>query len=349
MRAKSSGLNLRISKRVFEDLGSRGFCLSRRGLTADCALRQAAAPDWGLSSDFSDRGFDFLSFWDPLEIPTIFVMYAPNQITLKGFRRPKRARITRRRALELFGWLAAGTVASACGVRPDESPDASLDVPLSYLDFGPENPSTNVRALMNVFLPTEYGADGRLLSPGALEVQAFEVLKLSDFISAAQAQGLLPRLPADLEEVVEVVDPVLVGFISTEIDLITTERYGAIRFRELHDDQQRELVEDALDHPERGPVFSFVRSVCFLAFLGAIKSDAGLVDVGYPPFEDFDAGIAQRGYPRTRDGRRVDAESEDLDALEAAGDLDDYTYNRAPAPVAFDDLEDVVNPFGDLY
>jgi hypothetical protein len=92
-----------------------------------------------------------------------------------------------------------------------------------------------------------------------------------------------------------------------------------------------------------------LRAACFTSFLGAIDSDAGLRAVGFPAFEDMAAGIAVSGYPRTRDGRLIDAETEDLDALARAGELDDYTYNLQPEPTPGDDLSLVINADGDLY
>jgi hypothetical protein len=87
----------------------------------------------------------------------------------------------------------------------------------------------------------------------------------------------------------------------------------------------------------------------FLAWLGAVRSDIGLVAIGYPPFENHADGLAVSGYPRTTDGRLVDAEAEDLAALAASGELDDYTYNQVPAATAGVDLDDVLDARGDLY
>ena len=57
---------------------------------------------------------------------------------------------------------------------------------------------------------------------------------------------------------------------------------------------------------------------------------------------------AVSGYPRTRSGRTVDAAHENLAQLAAAHDLDDYTFNLAPAPTPGDDLTLLIDANGDL-
>jgi hypothetical protein len=90
----------------------------------------------------------------------------------------------------------------------------------------------------------------------------------------------------------------------------------------------------APDSDATRPIVEIVRVVAFVAYLGAPYSDAGLVAVGFPPYEDFASGLAVSGYPRTNSGRLVDAASEDLAALAKKGELDDYTYDERRGPFA---------------
>lgn len=191
--------------------------------------------------------------------------------------------------------------------------------------------AANIEALMDVILPAEYGANGSLVSPGAVEAGAYSVLQLDRLVPLARAQGLLPPLPDWIDENASVLDPATQGLISAELDRMASEYTLFTPFRELSRDQQERAVADAFVDPDRAPVMEFIRAICFLAYLGAVTSDVGLQAIGYPRFEDFADGLAVSGYPRTVDGV-----------------VDDYTYNLAPEATVGDDLSGVLNADGDL-
>lgn len=258
--------------------------------------------------------------------------------------------LTRRRALSLLSWIGAGAaLGAACG-PPEATGDAPSGPRLPELpDVDPYAPADNLKALMDLLLPAERDASGRLTSPGAVEAGALELLQLQRFIPLAQGQGLLPALPPALAETAAALDPALVAFLSAELDAVASEVQPFTSFKDLKPGEQRRAVLLAQDDPERRAVIRFVRAVSMLAYLGAVVNDVGLRAVGYPPFEDFVAGIAVSGYPRTPSGRLIDPAREDLAALAAAGELDDYTYNQAPAPTGGDDLSSVIDDAGDLY
>ena len=260
--------------------------------------------------------------------------------------------MTRRQALELLSWLGLGaTWMAACG-RSDPAPADGRDstgLPFELPDVDPFTAADNVRAAFDVLLPAERDGSGRVVSPGAVEAGAFELLELDRFLPLARAQGLLPVLPPGLADAASGLNPALVGLLSVELDAMAAEVRPLTYFKDLSLDEKKRAVALAVDTPERRPVIRFLRSVGLLAFLGAVINDDGLRALGYPPFESFDEGIANSGYPRTTSGRRVDPEREDLDALAAAGDLDDYTYREAPSPTEGDGLSTVIDSSGDLY
>ncbi len=254
-------------------------------------------------------------------------------------------RLTRRRALQILAALTVGP-AAACGPGPEPDDDPwTLPAELPKVAGGTD--ADDVRALMDVLLPAETDAEGRLLSPGAGDVYAFSILQLDHYIPLAQGQGLLPPLPDTLLGDAMALDAFLVSGLAGELNRWAADLRPFSRFADLSAADQITLVDDAFDDPERRPVVEFVRGVCFLAYLGAVKNDKGLVEVGYPPFENFDDGLAVSGYPRTPQGRLIDAETEDLTELAALGQLDDYTYNLNPPPPA-DDLSSLLTPGGDL-
>ncbi len=243
-------------------------------------------------------------------------------------------------------------VASGCATEivPGERNDLP---PVPVETIGPSDADraaeTNIRALLDVLIPTARDEAGRVTRPGAAEVEAFEAMRLATFLPAARRLGLVPELPGAVLGVAEGFDVALRAVIDADLDALAATERPLTRFANLPSDLQRQVVARAFAQPERAPWLPFVRAVGFIAYLGAIRSDAGLRALGFPAFEDREAGVAVRGYPRTIDGRLVDASTEDLGALARMGVLDDYTYNVAPEPTPGDDLSAIVDANGDLY
>lgn len=266
-------------------------------------------------------------------------------------RRPYSLRaISRRHALAFLAELGALPLISACsgdGERPpppdwvvDEPPSSGAPIP-AFADA--------VDALLDVMLPAERGPDGALLSPGALEAGANGLLALDDFARLAAARGLLAPLSDDVLALLAQGSVAFRATLAAELDLLATWQRPLSGFRDLPRHLQEAAVDDGMGDDALRPLLEVARVAAFLAWLGAVRSDVGLVAIGYPPFEDHADGLAVSGYPRTTDGRLVDAETEDLGALAASGELDDYTYNQAPTPTAGLDLDDVLDARGDLY
>ncbi len=261
-----------------------------------------------------------------------------------------------RRAV-LMGLSAAG-IAPACISEPSLEPhDPELpdrddvdwpDAPMEPFENADEASIANVAALMDVLIPAEHAATGELLAPGALEAGALEMLELSRFLPSARALALIPEASTPGFEDLETFDAALRGLLSADLDALAFQKHPLTAFRNLQRHEQDAVVREALSDPLTRPMLLFARAAAFIAFLGAAHNDLGLVYVGFPPFEDFEAGIANRGYPRTKAGRLIDPEVEDLAELAAAGDLEDYTYNLEPPPTEDDDLSDVLDERGDL-
>lgn len=256
--------------------------------------------------------------------------------------------------------LAALGFAPACALDPDSTESQSDDALPQWPD-GPWNrpadeptddpdqaADANVRALMDVLIPADFDEAGELSAVGALEAGAFDVLRLSNFVPTARALALLPETTVGGYDDLETFDAAIKAIVSTDLNLLAFEQHPATPFSRLTRAEQEHVVHGAMADPVMRPLVLLVRAACFVAFLGAMNNDLGLRYIGFPAFEDWDDRLASRGYPRTKDGRLVDPETEDLAALEAADNLDDYTYNRAPEPTPGDDLSDVVDASGDL-
>lgn len=261
------------------------------------------------------------------------------------------ALLSRRQVLQTLGALGFG--ASACTgplISPsDETQRPWRDPPINAQAEADESArSNNVRALMDVLIPAERDEAGALLSPGALEVGAYEMLELRNFVSAARGQQLLPELPGPLLSGLGGFDEALRSAVSADLDALAFEQRRFVAFRHLPASERIAAVAEGFDRDEISPLLHFVRAACFIAFLGAVRSDAGLVAIGFPAFEDFTDRRAVSGYPRTTSGRLVDPQREDLRELAARGELDDYTYNMAPMPTPGDDLSSVLDAGGDL-
>lgn len=259
--------------------------------------------------------------------------------------------LTRRELLQVLGGLGISGALSALGCGGSDGPDPETEKPPNRIDPPAANArvhSDNVRALMDVLLPAELDATGRVVVPGALEAGADEILQLERFVSLARGQGLLPVALEPVLGAIETFDAALRLTLIADLDVLAFVQRPLTPFRKLPLELQERAVAAGFADPLRAPLLSYVRAVCFLAFAGAIRSDVGLRAMGYPPFEDHQGGIAVSGYPRTTSGRLVDPAAEDLEALAAAGQLDDYTFNRAPMPTAGDSLDGVLDARGDL-
>ncbi len=259
---------------------------------------------------------------------------------------------TRRQVLSALSALGFGGVV-ACGEQPlEDLDDDDDDTWLDDIDWeiDPVVAHETVEALMDVFIPAEFAPNGDLESPGAVQAGAMSVLELQHFVPVARAQGLLPPgLPDWLEEAASSVDPILVTVLASELEAMAQDQVPGTPFRNLTRSHQEEAVARAMVDPSRRPVMRLARGVAFIAYLGALTSDVGLVECGFPPFESFSDKRAVSGYPRTRGGRLIDPDLEDLDAIAEDGQLDDYTYNAEPEPTPGDDLSDVIDLNGDLY
>lgn len=237
--------------------------------------------------------------------------------------------LTRRQVLRalVLGGGALGLAACGSGQPyrppglPEQTPDGEL--PAMYTD------STD--ALWDVLLPAEYDSDGRLVSPGAREAGVDRVLDGENLVRVGIEQGLLSSLP---EAVIALFDDFQRGarpFLNRELDLLCSVERPLASLGALTAEQRERVVQRAFDDDRLSAPLQAARAACWLAFLGAIASDVGLVDVGFPPFEDFAQGIAVSGYPRMENGL-----------------LSDYTYNQAPMPTPGDDLGSIIDADGNL-
>jgi hypothetical protein len=259
--------------------------------------------------------------------------------------------LSRRQALALLVDLGlVGAALCGCGDPITAEPPPSWTPPQTPGGF-PDGHlyADNVDALFDVLLPAERDASGAVVSPGAREAGASKVLALDAFAPLAAARGLLPPLSEVMLSALAEGTPAFVAAVDADLDVLSAEQRPLTPFRDLPRELQEAVVDRALDDPLRQPVFELLRVAAFVAWLGAVENDLGLRAVGFPPFEDFADKLAVSGYPRTPDGRLIDTENEDLEQLEADGQLDDYTYNQQPKPTPGDDLTAVLDAGGDLY
>lgn len=223
---------------------------------------------------------------------------------------------------------------------PPQVPSGQVDTRASYAD--------DVDALCDVLLPSERDASGKVLSPGAREADVDGALRIQDFVALGTSQGLIPPLPdADVRRLSVGIDAFRAA-LNAELALLAARHRPLTAFRDLPRATRDEIVAAAFDDELSRPLVLVARAACFLAFLGAVTNDVGLRYVGFPPFESFADGRAVSGYPRTKTGRLVDATKEDLASLAAKGDLDDYTYGKAPSPTPGVDLAAILDAAGDL-
>lgn len=155
-----------------------------------------------------------------------------------------------------------------------------------------------------------------VLLPGAREVDAGRFFGDRELVSLVTALGLLSTHDGEALDALADASGGLRAAINVVLDGLASRRAPLARFAELSPASRAALTDEAFDADETRPIIEIVRVVAFVAYLGATYSDAGLVAIGFPPYEDFDAGIAVSGYPRKT----------------KTGAIDDYTYDEEPGP-----------------
>ncbi len=262
--------------------------------------------------------------------------------------------LTRRASLQALTALVALGFGSfsvgSAGCSADASGPKAPALPREPDGDAPETGifTDNVDALFDVLVPAEHDESGAVTRSGAREVFADQVLGIENFVGLAIAQGFLPMAA---ESVAGSLTGLATGFRSAmnqQLDAFALVEKPLTPFRDLSRNAKERIVVRAFADKITAPGFQILRAAALTGFLGAVHSDAGLVQLGFPPFENFADGLAVSGYPRTRSGRRVDAAKEDLAKLAAAHELDDYTYNRPPAATPGGELSGVLDANGDL-
>ena len=229
----------------------------------------------------------------------------------------------------------AGGSASAALLLAGCRPGGELTAP----SLPPDTPSgalapsyaDSVDALWDVLLPTEYDADGGVIAPGAREAGVDHVLAGDNLLRAATDLGLIGRLDEATLSLFDDFGGVARVALNDALDTAAALEKPLAPFSALSAAQRDAVVQRGFDDDRTAPLLQAARAACWLAFLGAVTSDVGLRAVGFPAFEDFAAGVAVSGYPRTTNGQP-----------------DDYTYDRAPMATAGDDLSTIVDANGDL-
>ncbi len=247
-----------------------------------------------------------------------------------------------------------GSACNVPGARTDIRRPPWLPVPRQTPTAeGLKTVEKNIKQLMDLLLPS---AGARLTqdntnvpsSRGALDAEAYQLLAIGEFLPTARALGFIRSVPREIETLSVGFDDALRQIISTDLDALTARDFPGSTFLSLTRPGQEAVVEAGFAEPFTRPAMVYVRAVSFAAYLGAIRNDVGLIEIGFPPFENFAAGVAVRGYPRTYDGRLIDLATEDLRELARLDLLDDYTYNREPSTAGTEDLPEVLNADGDF-
>ena len=236
--------------------------------------------------------------------------------------------LSRRLALLTLAFAGLGFACSGGTSRRDAEPrrdgeDDSLPPEPRFAD--------NVDALFDVLIPAEHDGKGKLISPGAREAGANELLARARFGTLAVALGFVPLLPDAIMRELEDLGAAFRAALDADLDVLAALERPGVRFRDLPRSAQETLVDRAFEDPVRRPVMEIVRAASFTAYLGAVGNDVGLRAIGYPAFEDIAKGIAVSGYPRTVAGKR-----------------EDYTFNEAPPATTTEDLSLVLDENGDL-
>jgi hypothetical protein len=219
---------------------------------------------------------------------------------------------------DLLQWAAAAGLLGACGDGMGLKPTLKLpDEPGTGTPPSPPVYADSVDALFDVLLPAE------ATSPGAREAGVDRVLEVEHFARLAVAQGLVPPLDESVLSALDDLTGTARGALNAALDGRAQLERPLARFSELDRVTQERIVTHGFDDDTQRPVLLVMRAACFVAWLGAVVSDAGLRDVGFPPFENFDDGLASSGFS-------------------------DYSVNQPPAATAGDDLSAVLTAGGDL-
>ncbi len=246
--------------------------------------------------------------------------------------------LSRRQAL--IGLALAALTTQACASRASD--DASTTKP----DPAAKDPGTlaptiayedSTDALMDVLIPADRDAKGVVTCKGAREVSAGRLFGDQELVSLAQGLGFLPALSDDALTAATTSEGGLRVALNAALDLAAARERPLTAFKDLPRDAMNRVANTMFDDNSADNVAALMeaaRVVAFVAYLGAVYDDGGLVAVGFPPYESFADGLAVSGYPRTTSGRLVDATKEDLRALDAKGELDDYTWNVSPPAFA---------------
>ncbi len=228
---------------------------------------------------------------------------------------------SRREALWLLGLAGAGCGSGVLAPKkftlPDQVPSKVVEPAALYAD--------SVDALFDVLLPAEPQ------SPGAREANVDAVFRTEGLVRLAIAQGMLKPLSEAVVSGLDDLSRTTRAALNRDLDVLASLEVPLTPFSALPREVQVAIVTRAFDDPLRRPTLLVVRAACFLAYLGGGPSDVGLRAIGFPPFESLEDRLAVSGYPRMTNGQ-----------------VDDYTFNRAPGPTPGDDLSTVINADGDL-
>jgi hypothetical protein len=219
---------------------------------------------------------------------------------------------------EILQWAAAAGLLHACGDGPVLKPTLMLpDEPGTSTPPAAPAYADSTDALFDVLLPAEAG------SPGAREAGVDRVLEVEHFARLAVAQGLLPPLDESVLSALDDLTGTARDALNAALDGRAQLEQPLMRFSELDRATQEKLVTHAFDDDAQRPVMLVMRAACFVAYLGAVENDLGLRDVGFPPFQSFDDGLASSGFS-------------------------DYSANQPPVATVGDDLSSVLTAGGDL-
>jgi hypothetical protein len=217
---------------------------------------------------------------------------------------------------DILAWAAGAGLLQACGpVIASRPPPMLPDEPGTTAPPGPPLYADSVDALFDVLLPAEPG------SPGAREAGVDQVLEVERFARLAVAQGLLPPLDETVLSALDDLSGAARTALNAALDARAQVERPLARFSTLDRATQEKLVTHALDDDAQRPVLLVMRAACFVAYLGAVVNDAGLQDVGFPPFESFADGLASSGCADYSLNQAPAATPGDVLSLTAGGDL----------------------------
>ena len=194
--------------------------------------------------------------------------------------------VDRRAFLQMVG--LAGAAAGAAMILP------------GCKQTDPSHAERSVKALMNVFIPSE-GPQ----APGALEARSYELLSIKDYMSPVVELGYIQDLPPAVQGVVlnmarnsNNLDEQIRNALTLDLDAAVLAKFGNATktFEDLSLTEQTHIVEEKYQLLEVRPLYDFVRATCMLAFLAAPLSDAGFQYIGMGPYADMAKRIHNTGY-----------------------------------------------------